>query len=112
MHTQTSSQITPYLRLALNGEEKAVERAAVALTQDYGGREGLKRWLVEQGLGELLTAWDCGQKRTLQPRQLDALIGRDYLATLAQLCGLSMAQTLAGLSDCLPCLVREELLAA
>lgn len=102
MLTPIIAPSTAHLRSVLDGRLEGLRRAAQALFDEAGGARGLENLFQAHGLGHLPQAWAQGHAHVLPPHQLHTLIGREQLARLAQLADLSLAQTLAGLSDYLP----------
>ena len=109
MLTPVYSTASPGIRPALSDTEPGVRRAALMLVQLVGGLPGLYNLFEERGHGELIAAWCGGQARRITPHQLHDVIGREWLRHLAEFADLSLAQTLAGLSDFLPGYVAHEL---
>lgn len=100
-----AGQVAGGLSSAGGGKQAGLLAAAMELigNSQAGGLQGLVSAFQQKGLGDLVASWvGTGQNLPLAPQQLESVVGRERIESIAQKAGLSPKEASAGLADLLP----------
>lgn len=93
-----------------NGDQHSALMDVIAglLTNQPGGLAGLIASFDKQGLGEVIASWvGTGQNQAISAEQVQAVLGNEYVQSIAQKLGFSTQELSAQLAQLLPQVVDK-----